>query len=820
MHSFRSHLTILAAAWLILIAAPSFAEKPPREAAAKPRQTTAESEDRWFASSVAEWNRIIDEAERYFRGQERTFRQTENHQSLLASTREMVEAAARTAKDKLDETKTLLDALGPPPKEGEPPEATDIAALRTKYTAQVTALKAQISKATLALARIDRLEASVSEQTRERLAAKLSARWPVAVSPAVVVTAVPELVQVTYEFFESPLFWYRGLSPADVERLAAWRPILFALLAALLALVVRWQILRRLGPEPTVKSPHYARRLVAAIADAVARGIVPAAVIATVLIWIERHGSPLSGLFADVITSLLWAALVFILAYALPRAILAPGYPAWRLTALPEESARAICRRITCLAAVFAADLFYVRAAAGVPVSLETKSFYLFLLTVLQAAGVVWLSRDWLWQTAARKGAEEAASQGGNGAWRIVRRLTASIAVAAVLAGLFGYVVLGHFVISRLLLTGAIGGAILLLRGLIRDIAALILAAPAVRRRLDLKESEPSTLGFWTAMALDVLLLFASLLLVAPLWGVPWQDLSLWTSDILDGFAIGSITISPLALLLGVAAFGAAMLATKVVRRALLESLLPRTRMTVGAQHSLASAVSYAGFVVAGALAIAVMGVDLTNLAIVFGALSVGIGFGLQNVVNNFVSGLILLIERPINVGDWVIVAGLEGIVKRINIRSTEIETWQRASVIVPNAELLSNPLTNLTLHDRYGRIEVAIGVAYGSDVGRVREILLECARAASQVLTYPTPYVLFRDFGDNSLNFEVRCYTSNVMNRLSIGSDLRFAIDQRFREERIEIPFPQRVVHFAERQDEVARPARPPIQPPVADGE
>ena len=182
--------------------------------------------------------------------------------------------------------------------------------------------------------------------------------------------------------------------------------------------------------------------------------------------------------------------------------------------------------------------------------------------------------------------------------------------------------------------------------------------------------------------------------------------------------------------------------------------------------------------------------------------MSVGIGFGLQNIVNNFVSGIILLIERPIKVGDWVVVGGNEGLVRRISVRATEIQTFQRAAVIVPNAEFLSNSLTNWTHKDRNGRIEILVGVAYGTDTQQVEEILLGLAKEHEEVMTIPEPFVLFRDFGASSLDFELRCFTENVTRRLRIASDLRFKIDAAFREANIEIPFPQRVVHMVPPED------------------
>ena len=176
-----------------------------------------------------------------------------------------------------------------------------------------------------------------------------------------------------------------------------------------------------------------------------------------------------------------------------------------------------------------------------------------------------------------------------------------------------------------------------------------------------------------------------------------------------------------------------------------------------------------------------------------------GIGFGLQSVVNNFVSGLILLFERPIKTGDWIVVGDIEGYVKSIRIRSTQIQTFDRADVIVPNSDLISNPVTNWMLKEARGRIRVPVGVAYGSDTEKVRDILLEVASGHDMVIkdgSAPEPQVRFRGFGDSSLDFELRCHIEHIDNRMLVISDLNFAIDKAFREHGIEIPFPQRDIH------------------------
>lgn len=193
-----------------------------------------------------------------------------------------------------------------------------------------------------------------------------------------------------------------------------------------------------------------------------------------------------------------------------------------------------------------------------------------------------------------------------------------------------------------------------------------------------------------------------------------------------------------------------------------------------GIKHSLSSGLSFVGFILAAIIGITVMGGNLSNLALIASALSVGIGFGLQNVINNFVSGIIILFERPFKVGDWVIVNGEEGRIKQINIRSTEIETFKKTSIIIPNATLISNSVTSLTHGNNWSRQSVRVGVAYGTDVDKVKQILLECAAKCKYVLKNPAPYVLFQDFGPSSLDFEVRCYTNDIWNGWIIPSELR----------------------------------------------
>ena len=195
-------------------------------------------------------------------------------------------------------------------------------------------------------------------------------------------------------------------------------------------------------------------------------------------------------------------------------------------------------------------------------------------------------------------------------------------------------------------------------------------------------------------------------------------------------------------------------------------------------------------------MALSILGVSATSLAVVFGAMSIGIGFGLQNIFNNFISGIILLLERPIQVGDAIEIGGVWAEVKKINIRATIVQTFDNASLIIPNSEFISSQVTNWSFKEPSLRRKVSVGVAYGSDVELVRKTLLEIAGQTANVMKKPKPDVMFDDHGDSALIFTLRYWTT-IKYYYITSTDIRFAIDRLFKERDIEIAFPQRDIHI-----------------------
>lgn len=246
------------------------------------------------------------------------------------------------------------------------------------------------------------------------------------------------------------------------------------------------------------------------------------------------------------------------------------------------------------------------------------------------------------------------------------------------------------------------------------------------------------------------------------------------------------------------------LLTTYLVTRAALNGLekaqRDRPNFAISHQFVLGRLLAYSIGTIGILVSLAALGLDFGKLTLIASALSVGIGFGLKNAINNFSSGVILIFARTVRVGDWIVVGQTEGVVDKINLLSTQIQTRDNADVIVPNSDMITNHVTNWTLEKPSGRIILNVDVAYGSDTKLVRKLLLEVARSHPAIIQDDSrrePVVLFLEFGDSALHFELRCFITDIMEHFIVKSDLYFAIDDIFRSNAIEIPFPQRVLHF-----------------------
>ena len=313
------------------------------------------------------------------------------------------------------------------------------------------------------------------------------------------------------------------------------------------------------------------------------------------------------------------------------------------------------------------------------------------------------------------------------------------------------------------------------------------------------RDQGKSKLGVYQ-LFFDALFWIGFLMIIFQVWDPTGTVLGTISSYATDGIPMGDIRIIPTNIIAGIIAFVVLTAITGWVKVWIEKRWLRQITADRGARDALVTIVGYAGFTISLLVGLSIGGINITGLAVVAGALSVGIGFGLQSIANNFVSGIILLFERPIKSGDFISVGDVEGYVRKISIRATEIETLDNQDMLIPNAELVSGRVTNWVLHNPYGRLKLKIGVAYGSDVKKVISILQDIASSNSQVITdgrASPPKALFMGFGDSSLEFELRVRILDIKKRYDVLSELNLGVNDAFIKEGIEIPFPQRDIHI-----------------------
>ncbi len=478
--------------------------------------------------------------------------------------------------------------------------------------------------------------------------------------------------------------------------------------------------------------------------------------------------------------------------------LISPIPPALTYITQPDLLSRRFGKQLKILVSLCLLGLFLLtgefKASLSEPVYLLGRGIFSVLL-IINLIAILWTVRLFSWAILSRS----------------PRIFIILVLFSCLLAELAGYRNLSSFVLGGILATAACLGFAFLIYRFTKEICDGM-----DEGRLEWEKKIRDRVGLRKNARVPGLILIR-LILFFGIWGsFAYLSLHIWNLDdpwlaiiisyLTDGFQIGTLNITPTRLATALLAFSVTLHLSRYIKNHVVPHGLKYTKLDRGAREAVASLSGYLGIIIAILIALSITGVKMQNVAIIAGALSVGVGFGLQSIVNNFISGLILLFERPIRRGDWIVTGDTEGYVKSINIRSTQIETFDRADVIVPNSELITAKVTNWMLRDPFGRISIPIGVSYDADVEKAYNILLDIALNHPMVVTkhrqMSEPKVLFRKFGDSALELELRCFIKDIDQRLNVISELNFAIVAAFRREGIEIPFPQRVVTVANWKD------------------
>lgn len=771
-------------------------------------QAAAQAQSETLAPEFySEWDSMVTRVDRVLALGKANDATLERLREQVVGYRDRFLAAENANRVLVDRVQRQIGSLGPVPAEGET-EPAEVAERRAALNAELAELRAPALRASEAFVQADALVREIDSQLRARQTSQILRRSPLPVNPL---------------NWEAPLAETRRtilLVPDEVVgRLgdAATRTeIIGNLPSAALSLIG--------GALMVFRSRTWAAgvaRRVNAVQGKILRKLLRLVIVIAELAlpWIGLSllagAVQLTGVLGPTGTSFLLALVAFGFAMITGTWLVNQFFPRDPQQESPLRIATELVPRARRMSYVMVLTLSLHQGLEVLAQRLRldplTESYLGYILSVITAVALFRLARFFRRSVTFTEGAQSERAF-ADGIIAVLATLAMVVAVLSVMAGMAGYVMLAREVIYPAWATFLTFGFLALTQRAFGDFyAALSEQAASPRGGEDAAEGLIPTL-------FGVILLLASLPVLALIWGARVTDLTELWATLRGGFSVGDVRISPTEFVTFLLIFVTGYMATRLVQGGLRNTILPKTRLDIGARTAILSGVGYLGIFLAAIIAITTAGINLSSFAIFASALAVGIGFGLQTIVSNFVSGIILLIERPVAEGDWIEVGGIMGIVKSISVRATKIETFDRTSVIVPNADLVSGVVTNWTRGSAMGRVIVKVGVAYGTDTRKVEKVLRDIANAHPMVMLTPPPMILFAGFGADSLDFEIRAIIRDVNFLLGVNSDLNHEIARRFAEEGIEIPFAQRDVWL--RNPETLTPPRAASVPSAPEAE
>ena len=718
---------------------------------------------------------------------------TANYVQQLSQIQENLNKSRQYHTSALNSAQKKLNALGEVSEKSLEPVA--ISKQRKELSTEADNYKTKIAQLDLLTAKIDETNTLILKLRNRRLLDNILIKQSSILHPQEFLQSLGTFAGFLFELAKSPLIWYNELSP---ERKNIVNNNILGVFASMLAaLIVAYLLSRHIkrhhGYQETIEHPDYSQKVKAAIWMFISRGVIPAAIIGAFLFWQKNNTLINAGSFGLLLNTAALYLLYYYLSKAVVKVLFTPLNDQWRIIEVKNNRAKSISYSLIFSVAAICIVSFFQSLAN----QMNYDSSIIYSLKIfgnaVKAFCIILVARKALYDNKTLSDEEITAdtpvAELSTGS-KISHFITFTMGTAFILS-LFGYIRLSEYIINRSIISVIVIGIFYIFDKLIRGLFHRILLLRFWIRTFRINRRTLVKAEFWFGLLFTPIIWVITVLVLLAVWGVSVDLLLARVKSFLVGFNIDGIHISITSILLGLLSFFILISLFKILKNSFINGKLSKIEMDSGVRNSIVSSISFLGFIISGLIAIAVMGGSLSSITIIAGALSFGVGLGLQNMVSNLAAGMIILWERPIKIGDWVIINGQEGIVRKINIRSTELETWDKSAVIIPNSDIIAKSLINYTYYGRTGRIIVKISVDYKSNITQVQQTLLEIAASTPDVLTLPAPSVSFTNLGENSLEFQLNCYTADVFKRSAISNDLRKKIVNRFQDLKINIPYP-----------------------------
>lgn len=692
-------------------------------------------------------------------------------------------------------------------------ESPDVAAQRSQLEKSRSELDAQIKLSRLLAVEADQATTEIASRRRQQFQARLGERTASILGPNFWSEVRQDLPQ------DAARLGALGRELAGALRAAPGWMLAAVPLALALIFAARWWLgglLLRL--TSTRIPPSRLRRSLRALT--VIGLMVATVALVTATIGLLFSTQPVAGLLPQVGAMIFGALCLSGYIAGLGLALLSPGRPSWRLSTLPDSAAQGMRWFPLQLAVLIAFVVISERLASLLNTSLAMT---VAINCVTQLAIGMTLTLSIVRGERLRRDAEndpERPEALHRPTWvRVLIGAAWILLAGSLICLLAGYVSFGSFVIKQVVWTMIVILTAYLLAVFADDCFKALLTRPVIPGSdadlSALATDDPPRLGEQAAVLLSgltkvVLGLVALILLLAPFGEGP-AELFSRTSQIQEGLKIGEVSIAPAAVLQALMVLGLSLLAVRLLKKWLDGSYLPTTRLDPGMQNSASTLLSYLGYVLAISLSLSAVGIGLDRIAWVASALSVGIGFGLQAVVSNFVSGLILLAERPVRVGDWVSLGTVEGDIRRINMRATEIQLGDRSTVIVPNSEFITKTVRNVTHANPLGLVQIKLPMPLATPAEEVRALLLGVFEGHPEVLDAPAPNVQLDGIDGGNLVFNATGFVASPRASYGVRSALLFEALKKLAAANIALSWPPQTIPLP------AEPLQPSVPPGVA---
>ena len=734
-------------------------------------------------ATTADWQRQLDLLEKELSRPRLRYSELNEFRDRLQRVRSEAADLWNKLQPRLQADKAQMDLFGPAPAAGQPAEPEQTALARAELNYHSSLLSGAQTAVNSTNLRIETLLNAIQDIRRKIFSSVLFRPIPGVYAYETWANLPEHVPAAAGKISDLIADWWQNVSD---RREVGYIAIEALLLSLVLGAACRRGIRRTRRSEETADPPPFWRRASAAAALVVFRAlpvVMPVVFLYGMIASTQNLPERIDWLFYLTAQSLV---IVFTV-WALAGAVFSPNAH-WRLVPTSDAAAARLRSLSTLLTVVYSLTTFLYVATRLIQAPFALTIAIALPSSLLTAGLVVALLRTPL---------GTASTSAPPRLFKLVRTIVWAIVGAIVVSALAGYLPLARFLAQQLVVTGSILALIYLLllwvdgfaQGLSDDST---IVGGWLKRSAALERARREQL----ALPISLFLKFAVLVLSVPLimlqWGYTGPDIREWYWQLFFGLRIGNTDVTFGALLASILVFGVGYAAARLFQGWLDARVLLPAGISGGVRNSIRTGIGYVGIVIAALMAFSYAGFSLSNIAIIAGALSVGIGFGLQNLVNNFVSGLILLAERPIRVGDMVVVGGEEGYVRKISVRSTELETFDGAHVLVPNSYFVAEKVKNWTFRNNIRRIAIPIGVAYGSDARQVQAVLLKVAADNPDILKTPGPAVTLDEFAPASVNFTLYTFIADITKTGSVRTELAMAILAAFAQAGIVIPFGQ----------------------------